>query len=318
MENNSNKDFLEEELTSEKENDISIEDTNSEDIISKDDSNIEETDDVTDTLNNEADISALNVNAKPVKSKGLIQFPLIIAAGILVAAMLAFGVWKVFFDTSIEGEWVWENLESTATADQADADLDSHLYVNFTSKIVDEENGYMEVSAYQGTQEQYAIYMTEESEDGTKSLQSSFGLAGNYEVTGNWITGRTLTITATSYDGTEVKQIFRSTSIPKMKLPPVSDEFEVKEDIVGQWMWSEGQYPVTYTFNEDGTFSLNQYDESILNGTYVVYEDESKITLIYIGQLNDTFGTQTFDISYAKDEVSFVIDGLAYTKVEAE
>lgn len=324
MENNSNKDFLEEELTSEKENDTSIEDTNSlnpediegaEDKISSDDTNSENADE-TDVSDTATDTIKSNVNAKPVKSKGLIQFPLIIAAGILAAAMLAFGIWKVFFDISIEGTWVWENSSGVATVDQADVNIDSNLYVNFTSKITDEEKGYKEVSAYQGTQEQYASYYIEENEDGTKSLQSSFGLAGNYEITGNLITGKTMVITATAYDGTEVQQIFRSASLPKVELPPVSDEFKVDENVVGEWEESNGR--ATYTFGEDGTFILNQYDTIILKGTYVVYEDEGKITLSYIGQVDQVFGVQPFDITYAKDGDTLLIDGLTYTKATAE
>lgn len=314
MEDNTNKEFLEEEQTSE-EKDTSVEDTNS---LESEETNISEDTNTEENTDVEADEESSNVNAKPVKSKMLIQFPLIIAAGILVAAILAFGIWKVFFDTTIEGTWVWENLDNTATADQADMNIDSNLYINFTSNIIDEEYEYKEIIAYQGTQEQHAYYLLEESEEGTKSLQSSFGLAGNYEITGNWITGRTLTITATRYDGSEIQQVFRSTGIPNMALPPVSEDFKVVDDIIGEWTWSETGYDVTYTFNTDGSFVLNQYDEAFLKGTYTVYEDEGEITLTYIGQGSDTFGVQNFNIVYEKDGDTLVIDGRGYTKAQAE
>ncbi len=316
MENNSGKDFLEEELTSENDNIKSMEDTDS--IDSENTEYTDNTDNAYSTETDSADTTGYadnnpesNVKATPVKSKRLIQFPLIIAACILAVAMLAFGIWKVFFDTSIEGTWVMENSSNTATPDQTDNKLDSNLYVKFSSKIVDEENGYKEISAYQGTQERYELYITDENEDGTKSLQSSMGLAGEYQVTGNWITGRTLTITAASYDGTEVQQVFRSASLPKVELPPVSDEFKVNEDVIGEW--NESEFQITYTFREDGTFTCNQYGSSIVNGTYVVYEEEGKITLKYIGQ-----EIKTFDITYSRDGDKLIIDDLGYTKVETE
>lgn len=310
MEKNSNKDFVDEELASEKENTSSMEDTNS-----FNSENIQNTATETEEINTSdiADNNDTNIMKKTVKSKCLIQFPLIIAAGILAASLLAFGVWKVFFDFSIEGTWVYENTRNTATSDQTDSDVDSNLYVVFSSKLVNEEKGYKEISAYQGTQEQHEYYLLEENEDGTKTLQSSLGLAGEYKVTGNWITGRTLTVTATSYDGTEVEQVFRSTFMPKLKLPPVSDDFKVNKDVVGEWKLDESEYEITYIFKEDGTFLLNQYDTSILNGTYVVYEDENKITLTYIGQ-----EVQTFDITYSKDGDKLVIDGLGYKKAESK
>lgn len=316
MENNSNKDFLEEEQTSEKENNASIEDTDSFDSENTEDTSSTEAYGI-NTEGNEGSAVNSNVMSKPVKSKRLIQFPLIIAAGIFAATILTFGIWKVFFDTSIEGTWVYENSRDTATSDQTDSNVDSNLYVVFSSKIVNEEKGYKDVSAYQGTQEQHKSYLIEENEDGTKNLQSSLGLAGEYKVTGNWITGRTLTVTATSYDGTEVEQVFRSTFLPKFELPPVSDDFKVNKDIIGEWDLN-AEYKVTYTFNEDGTFTLNQNDESVLNGIYVVYEDEGKITLTYIGQGIVSFGVQTFDMTYSKDGDTLVIDGLEYTKAESE
>lgn len=296
MDENSNKDFLDQEKESEKEI-TSAEDTNS--------------------LNNDsAEGSQLptyteGVQTTKVKSKRFIQTPLIIAGAILVAALLAFGAWKIFFDNTIVGTWVVE--DSVATSDEATTDeavRNSNTYYTFTDKT--NEDGEKIATLSVGTMELSGTYSVTNDTDGTQTLtvSISYFFAGDYtfNVTGNAITGRILTLTSASAtdDGQTSSINFLSAQKPTLKTP-VSKDFKVKDEIVGEW--NESTYGITYTFNEDGTAHVDEGGTLTVDGTYTVSDD--KITITYL-----TNQETSLELEYSFDGDTLILSGLGYTKVE--
>lgn len=246
------------------------------------------------------------VEATKVKNKHFIQTPLIIAGAILLCAVIGFVVWKVFFNTSIEGSWVVQG--SIATSDEAQTIDDAKnmaTYYTFTN------DG--KVSLKLGTMDMQGTYTTKQNDDGsqTVSVSVSYFFTGDYTytVTGNNFTGRVLTLTSTSTtSGTAAQSFaFDSATQPEQKLTPSSD-FEVNNDILGSW--NESDYNMTYTFNADGTTHINENDMLSVDGTYVV--NDSTITITYKAN-----GDLTLDVEYSfdSDTDTLVLSGLGYTKV---
>lgn len=289
MDENSNKDFLEQDSVPETEN-PSIEDTNS------------LSDSAEETVQTQENVAEMQ-NVKAVKSKRFIQTPIIIAAAILVCALLVFGVWKLFFDNSIVGAWVVEGSIATSDEISEEEAVNGNTYYIFTDDV--NEDGDKIAKLRVGTMELSGTYSIQNNTDGTQSLTVSISyiFAGTYtyNISGNAFTGRTLTFTS---DSGSVN--FQSASLPQLKVG-VSEDFKANNDIVGTW--NESEYNFTYTFNEDGTAHVDEGGTLTVDGTYVV--DDSKIVITYLASEE-----LTLEIEYSLDGDTLVLSGLGYTKVK--
>lgn len=284
MDENTEKDFTEEEQASEAET-SSMEDTVNENKESE---------------NENPD----NISPKPVKSKRLIQVPVLIAAAILVCALLVFGVFKLFFDNSVIGEWIIEG--SVATTDEIseeDAAAVNTYYI-FTDDL--NENGEKIAKLRVGTMELLGTYNTASNSDGTQTLTVAisyiFNGTYNYTVSGNAFTGKVLTLEIESGDVS-----FNKVNAPNLKVD-VSEDFDSGNEVVGKW--NESDYNYTYTFNADGTANINEGGALTVDGTYLVNKDESKIVITYLAQEEITL-----ELEYSLDGDTLVLNGLGYTRV---
>lgn len=289
VEENSNKDFLREEQKAEAEN-SPAEDTNS-----------------LKNTTEETQLSEEGQNAPaPVKAKRkcVIQISVLVAAGILLCALIVFGVCKIFFDNSIVGTWIVEG--STATNDQLKTEeeaVNGNTYYIFTDEKDKDGNKIAKLAV--GTMELTGTYDIINNDDGTQklSVSISYFFTGEYDfkVSGNALTGKVLTLSSDNGDFN-----FLSASKPKVSVEK-SDDFKVNKDIVGEW--NESDYNITYIFNEDGTAHVNEGGTLTVDGTYVV--DDSKITITYLASQESTL-----DIEYSLDGDTLVLSGLGYTKVK--
>ena len=205
------------------------------------------------------------------KKKGFIQLPIIISLAILVLVALGFLVFKIFFNTSVVGTW--------------------------TVKVA---------SINLGTMKMVGTYSLEEK-DGTRNIYinipSAFMGLYEYKVSGNEITGRTLTLTdndyGQSYDLESTKLV-----IPEIK--PDAD-FKPSENLTGKWTYDDGYYKMSYELRQDGTATVSQSDILFANGVYN-YTD-NKITIKYF-----TNQEVTMELNYELKGDSIIIDGIQYLK----
>lgn len=227
--------------------------------------------------------------------KRFIQLPIIISLIIVVGVVLGFLVFKCFFNTSIVGTWVIEDdtAQSGATEDEASAVKTYYIF---------EDDGVASIAfgtmKYVGT---YSISGNEISIDISSAyLTASF----EYTVTGNVFTGRTLTFTDTSYD---TDYTFHSTNreTPDLK---VDDDFKSNDKLTGEWNYYDGYYDFSYTFNSNGTVSIDQNNMLFVDGVYSC--TDNTITIRYYAD-----SEQTMELEYTVDDDALVINGLQYLRV---
>lgn len=231
------------------------------------------------------------------KKKGFIQLPIIISLAILVLVALGFLVFKIFFNTSVVGTWT---VKVTATADEATTASDATAKNYYTF----EDDGTASINL--GTMKMVGTYSLEEK-DGTRNIYinipSAFMGLYEYKVSGNEITGRTLTLTdndyGQSYDLESTKLV-----IPEIK--PDAD-FKPSENLTGKWTYDDGYYKMSYELRQDGTATVSQSDILFANGVYN-YTD-NKITIKYF-----TNQEVTMELNYELKGDSIIIDGIQYLK----
>lgn len=237
------------------------------------------------------------------KKKSVIQLPIIIALICVVVVALGFLVFKCFFNTSVVGTW---SVSNDSTADEATTATQDEVGINYYTF---EDDGTASITL--GTMKMVGTY-TVTQEDGTQTitinipyvLQSAF----DYEVTGNAFTGRTLLLTNTEY---QAKFTLKSANIKAPELKPAED-FKSNEKITGKWKdqtdYNAGNaYNISYTFNENGTVSINEGDQLYVEGVYTY--DDSTITVTYYAGAEATMTLQ-----YSFDGDILVINGLGYSK----
>lgn len=292
----------------------SAEETASEEIVSEETVNNEDTENAAEetVYVNESDIAEETVAEQteaPAKSNKLVQTPIIIAAGVLLAAILAFACFKVFFNNSVVGTWYvgTETAEDGATPDEIDpATLEYYTF---------EKDGTASITL--GTMKVVGTwnYATDDAST-TDQAASKINIAISYfvngtfdvELDGNAIFGRTMTL-SNEYMTAPVK--FNSGSVPKNSLKPAED-FEPNDSITGTWQNSDqGQ---VFTFNADGTCTLNQMDMMIVDGVYTVDEKSNVITMTYL-RPDENEMTIDFDAS-GDDDSKLTLLGLEYERVE--
>lgn len=245
--------------------------------------------------------SAENSVTAPVavkKKKSFIQLPVIISLAILVLVALGFLVFKVFFNTSVVGTWA---VKDSATADEATTATADEVAKNYYTF---EDDGT--ASIYLGTMKMVGTYSLSESE-GTRTIEISIpsALTGTYEyeVSGNEITGRTLTLTDTYY-GQSIDLESTKLVIPDMK-PDV--DFKPSDKLSAKWTYDDGYYMMSYEFREDGTATVSQSDILFADGVYN-YTDDTITIKYYTNQ------EVTMELSYELKDDSIIIDGIQFMK----
>ena len=261
-----------------------------------------------------ADVMSDEVQPQPVeytgttdvvapKKKSVIQLPIIIALACVVVVALGFLVFKCFFNTSVVGTWAVDN---TATGDEATTATQDEAGINYYTF---DDDGTASITL--GTMKMVGTYTVTE-EDGAQTLtinipyvlQSAF----EYEVSGNAFTGRTLTLTNADYQTTFT---LKSANIKTPELKP-DENFKPNEKITGKWKDqadynASNSYNISYTFNENGTVSINEGDQLYVEGVYTY--DDSTITVTYYASAEATMALQ-----YSFDGDILVINGLGYSK----
>lgn len=227
----------------------------------------------------EADLDSTYITAEseaPVKKNG-IQKPLIIAACILVIAVIAAGVYFLFFNNSVVGTWIID--DKTSTADEASkTSEENERYYTFnndgsasiklgTIEIFGEWN-YASDSSSSSDQQGDKIEITI-----LPIIKGTF----DYKLDGNQITGRTMTISGTNTSDIVFKSA--SKADPELK---VSKKFKADKTVTGKW--KNKDYNLVYSFNADGTCDLNNNDRIATTGTYTVDSKKKQITVVYIGE----------------------------------
>lgn len=253
------------------------------------------------TTENFQDEMALNPDLEQsYAKKSFVQAPVIISLVIVLLIALGFLVFKVFFDTSIVGDWT---VKSTATADEVGSSDDDSI----KSYYCFENNGVASVCL--GSMRMVGTYSLDTSEEGTRTVTVSVpsALEGTfeYDVTGNAFTGRTLVLTDTYY-GQSVELASDKRIIPEVE---PFDDFKPNEKLCDKWVFNDAYYGTSaeYEFNDDGTFLFSEADSFYLEGVYT-YTDDS-ITLKYYST-----DVATTELSYEFVDSTIVINGLQYTK----
>lgn len=257
--------------------------------------------------------------SKPIKSKRVLHFSIIIAIIIFASALLVFGATSltraIFFDNSIVGTWMvdpeYVKENSTATGDEAvpETTYEQNSFLIFTDEYAEggEENNVKVAKLKCGTAEYIGQYIAQDNEDGTKTVlvSISYFFSGNFtqsELSGNMFTGKELKLV----DDNNNTLPLVSASLPNITVA-VSEDFKVNDKLVGEW--TDGEYGYVFKFNADGTVYVNLGGTASYEGSYVW--DDEKITVTYI-QMDETTTVYT----YAFDDEVLIIEGLGFTKVE--
>lgn len=233
------------------------------------------------------------------KKKSFIQLPIIISLAILVLVALGFLIFKVFFNTSVVGTWT---VKDTATADEATTATSDEAAKNYYTF-----EGDGTASIHLGTMKMIGTYSLDTSDEGTRTIDISIpsALEGTFEytVTGNEITGRTLTLKDTYY-GQSIDLESTKLVIPEMK--PDAD-FKPSEKLAAKWIYDDGYYKMSYEFRNDGTATVSQSDILFADGVYN-YTDDTITIKYYTNQ------EVTMELNYELKDDSIIIDGIQFMK----
>lgn len=228
------------------------------------------------------------------KKKTVFYTSIITAASILLAALIVFGVYKIFFTSSVEGVWALsEELEYAEENDSA------------VSYLVFEKDGVAKCVI--GTYSYYGPYFVETS-DGASTLSVSipYVLSGEFDITidGNAFSTRELTISSG-----DDSLLFVEAPMEDAGLTPSAD-FTADEEVIGKW-YSEAQ-GVTYTLNSDGTIAFDMQYEDMgihIDGIYTV--NDGTITFTYFTD-SEVSSEAEF---YINDDSNLVIEDVEYISV---
>lgn len=278
----------------------------------------------------ESNTAVMTKAKKPNQRK--IGVPLIIAACIFLAAILFFGVWKCFFDTSINGTWSF-SIEKTKTDSETKKEMKETITYDFDFDNSGNFGMHRGGTTFKGR------YQFVDDSDGEPKLKISITNLGqpyitaefDYAVCGNVFTGRTLKLTdrtglllppdeVSSDSETEEQKakmkIADNTVIDgyryyilDFKSSELTDKVEYYKDfkpdskVTGSWLYKNGDtgYDYTYTFGEDGTFEMIS-SEIYTKGSYKI--DDGKITVHYF-DINGTEYESPISYSIKDDKMTF-------------
>ncbi len=203
-------------------------------------------------------------NKKKINPKKL---AVILGITVAVIAALAVGIYFVFFHHSIKGTWAIDNNGT-------------NIYYTF-------KDDTLEMSVNNGYMQEKLSYNISYGEDNTFSYMTAGQVyqTFTYEITGNLIEGKTLTIALADY--LDSKTVFTSVMSPEaveLKGP----EFTKNEDIIGYWKSTDG-YNTFMEFTDDG--SIHNYYVTAL------YSDDVEWKYNYDGEFIVTLSAGTTDES---------------------
>lgn len=239
---------------------------------------------------------------------------LIVAACIFLASLIFFGLWTMFFQTSIVGTWA-----VTFTDSSSDEKVISYdLKFKFEPMTNTEENGTGNVTVNLGNISYFGTYRFTEGSDGKPQIWIYSILDGTtfinshliYSVEGNALTGRTLKLTDVEGSfipvGSDMDFEMKPSAID-YKIKPI-DNARLDKAIIGSW--NGGIDTVyTYTFNEDQTFSVSSKYRYI-TGSYSAAD--GTLTLCYYTSTGDI---QEENLTYIVNDTGTVsFNGLEFTK----
>lgn len=215
--------------------------------------------------------------SKPLSTK---KITIIAVVAILAIATIALGVYFVCFNRSIEsGVWIPVTIDEKTNEIIEPEDKTVTQYYKFTDKdmIIYYSNGYAEnESSYEITYEK----------DNTIVVNDGTDFAFKYDVSGNLIEGKLLTLTVA---GVEDQPITFKWSKETSGL--TGPDFTKNDEILGYWKYDSGNNIVYKEFTKDGV--TNEY--AVHRGTCQKYsqkynfDGENIVTLSPGG--TDVYGT---------------------------
>ena len=225
----------------------------------------------------EADVASKK-QSKPLSTK---QISIIAVIVIVAVAVIGLGAYFIFFNNSIKsGAWIPVTIDETTQEVIELEDETTKQYYKFTDTemIVYYSNSY---AANESSCE--IIY-----EGNTFVMQDGTSLTLTYDVSGNIIQGKFLTLTIAGYEDQPLTFKWSSNvETPELTGP----EFTKNDEIIGYWKYSNGSNIVYKEFTEDGV--TNEY--TAYEGTCQKYsqmynfDGENVITLSPGG--TDIYGT---------------------------
>lgn len=226
--------------------------------------------------------------AVKTKKKPLLMKTTIISIIIFLIAVASASVYLIFFNVSLVGDYVFVQEEVSGSPTYLIMDNDGKASFKISSVTF--------IGEYNVTPSG-ALYVSIPTDQGY--FQGEY----NFELTGNNISKKTLTLT--NETGAVIE--FASTTLPDLGLTKPKD-FKTDEKLIGKWSISESEYLMEYNFNEDGTMYMLSATQRI-DAVYTVKED--KIDVIY--KINGQEGT--IPIPYYFDKDKLVIGEVGFEKV---
>ncbi|MBR2109549.1 MAG: hypothetical protein IJ932_06385 [Ruminococcus sp.] len=253
------------------------------------------TDSFSETIS-ESDYTVEDVPAAEPKKPAVIQRTIIISACILLAALLAFGVFvlvKNITTPSLDGVWVMTKVYTKGNAKNAQKTKTSGkeaVYYDFKS---DGKFVYTSGTVKQTLMWSYVDAKNKKTDEKTNKItvyaKGGEANGNNYgvklegglfaekklklEVSTNMGTGMTATqiMEFKSYDGSQA---------PEYKMS-VDKNFKPVDDLLGTWNDKTTKQKIT--FNKDGSYVLNVGGNLEQSGNYKVDTKKNTVTLSYVG-----------------------------------
>lgn len=257
-----------------------------------DESSCEDNEDITDDngyssqfgeleefVDNSTDLENASVASAEKKRKSLStkQISIIAVVAIVLVAVIALGAYFVFFNNSIKsGAWVPVSIDETTQEVIESDDETTKQYYKFTDTqmVVYYANGY-------ATSES-SCNITYDGN--TFVMQDGTGLTLTYEISGNLIKGKFLTLTIAGYE----EQPLTYKWSPNVDIPELTGpEFTVNEEILGYWKYTNGSNIVYKEFTEDGiTNEYTAYEGTRQKYSQMYNYDGENITTLSPGGTN--------------------------------
>lgn len=237
--------------------------------------------------------------------------PLYIAAGIFMFSLVFFGGWKLFFDTSIYGTW---GITLKNSDGSGDTEYTLTLSDNMTARF--HNSGSTLIGRYKMLTDENGIpeFNLIISNYGEEYVNVIF----DYEIEGNFFTGRTLKLTDRSHmlstfsgDTENEKKTISGEEYNVFDFTPSAETYRIKtydgfkadEKLLGTWLYvdEDTNYRYTFTFNDNGTFEQISLEREIM-GSYKTEDGNCKMRYYYIG--NEEYELP-FDYSINNDVLKF-------------
>ncbi len=263
--------------------------------------------------NDQADDSEMIITEEvekiSAKKKGFINPPIIISAVIVAVFALTLLVVKGFFDTSVIGNWYFEDTVqySSSSSDDEVVSIKVNRGFEFESNNV--------VKLREGTFTTLGAYSLQQDDSGNNTISLYIPMASgtplqgtfNYSVSGNIFTGRTFVITSTSSTSESAQLELKSGTVEEPQLVR-STEFTPNKELLGKWVFSNGLYNISFEFFEDGTAQSIQDDTYIYDYLYDCSEDG------YINRIYYTIEQIEDQLVYSIDGDTLTLNGLEFIK----